>query len=66
MFIVDAAYDKKYGARPLRRKMQDEIEDLLAEEIISGKISRGDKVTVSTKNKKIVVNVAGKNDATII
>ena len=63
---METGTDQKYGARPLRRKMQDEIEDLLAEEIISGKISRGDKVTVSTKNKKIVVNVAGKNDATII
>ena len=59
-YIVDAAYDKKYGARPLRRKLQDEVEDILAEEIISGNIHSQDKVVVSTKNKKIVVNVAGK------
>ena len=59
-YIVDAAYDKKYGARPLRRKLQDEVEDLLAEEIISGNIHSQDEVVVSTKNKKIVVNVAGK------
>ena len=36
------------------------MEDLLAEEIISGNIHSQDEVVVSTKNKKIVVNVAGK------
>ena len=56
-YIVEKAYDKKYGARPLKRKIQDEIEDRLAEDIISGKIKRGDKVTISTKNKQISLTV---------
>ena len=52
-YIVEKAYDKKYGARPLKRKIQDEIENRLAEDIINGRIKRGDKVIVSTKNKQI-------------
>ena len=54
-YIVEKAYDRKYGARPLRRKIQDEIEDRLAEEIIAGKIKSGDRVVVTTKNKALVV-----------
>lgn len=54
-YIVEKAYDRKYGARPLRRKIQDEIEDRLAEEIIAGKVKAGDRVVVTTKNKELVV-----------
>ena len=53
--IVEKAYDRKYGARPLRRKIQNEIEDRLAEEIIAGKVKAGDRVVVTTKNKMLVV-----------
>ena len=56
-YIVEKAYDKKYGARPLKRKIQDEIENRLAEDIINGGIKRGDKVIVSTKNKQISLTV---------
>ena len=54
-YIVDKGYDRKYGARPLKRKIQDEIEDALAEKIIAGEIKAQDTVIVSTKNKKIVI-----------
>ena len=50
-YIVDKAYDPKYGARPLRRKIQDEIEDPLAEKLLDGSIRRGDEVIVTTKKK---------------
>ena len=56
-FIVDKAYDRKYGARPLKRKLQEEIEDRMSEDIITGKIKRGDKVIISTKNKQISLTV---------
>lgn len=56
-YIVEKAYDKKYGARPLKRKIQDEIENRLAEDIINGRIKRGDKVIISTKNKQISLTV---------
>ena len=52
-YIVDKAYDPKYGARPLRRKIQDEIEDPLAEKLLDGSIRRGDEVIVTTKNNAI-------------
>lgn len=52
-YIVDKAYDPKYGARPLRRKIQDEIEDPLAEKLLDGSIRRGDGVIVTTKKNAI-------------
>ena len=54
-YIVEKAYDRKYGARPLRRKIQDEIEDRLAEEIIAGKVKAGDRVVVTTKHKELIM-----------
>lgn len=53
--IVEQAYDRKYGARPLKRKLQETVEDVLAEDIILGKIKSGDKVFVKAKNKTIVI-----------
>jgi len=55
-YIVEKAYDRKYGARPLKRKIQDEIEDKLAEEIIAGNIKAGDKVVVSVKKDAISIS----------
>ena len=55
-FIVEKAYDRKYGARPLRRKLQDEVEDRLAEALIRGEIHAKDRVIVTTKNKEIIVS----------
>lgn len=52
-YIVDKAYDPKYGARPLRRKIQDKIEDPLAEKLLDGSIRRGDEVIVTTKKNAI-------------
>lgn len=52
-YIVDKAYDPKYGARPLRRKIQDEIEDPLAEKLLDGSIRWGDEVIVTTKKNAI-------------
>ncbi|MDD6193954.1 MAG: ATP-dependent Clp protease ATP-binding subunit [Lachnospiraceae bacterium] len=52
--IVEKAYEPKYGARPLRRKIQTDIEDALAEKILSGEISKGDAVVVTMKKGCIV------------
>ncbi len=46
-YIFEKGYDKKYGARPLRRAIQNEIEDAMAEEILAGKIHAGDTVRIS-------------------
>ena len=55
-YIVEKAFDRKYGARPLKRKIQDEIEDRLSEEIIKGVIKTGDKVTISVKKDAICIS----------
>lgn len=55
-FIVEKSFDRKYGARPLKRKIQEEIEDRLAEEIIAGRVKTGDKVTVSVKKDVISIS----------
>ncbi len=52
-YVVEKAYDPKFGARPLRRMIQIEIEDKLAEEILSGAVKKGDTVAIGTKNKRI-------------
>ncbi len=52
-FIVSAGYDHKYGARPLRRAIQTNVEDKLAEEVLDGKIKPGDVVSVRMKGKEV-------------
>ena len=58
-FISDKGFDKDYGARPIRRALQTELEDVLAEAVLMGDISIGDTVDVSLScegtKKKIVV-----------
>ncbi len=51
--LSKVGYDKEYGARPLRRCIQREVEDLLAEQMLSGVIKKGDIVTVDIDNGKI-------------
>ena len=56
--LVDKGYDAKYGARALKRKVQSEVEDKLAEEILDGRIKSGDRVSiVSTKNNELEFKV---------
>jgi ATP-dependent Clp protease ATP-binding subunit ClpC len=43
-FIADKGFDKQFGARPLKRAIQKYVEDALAEEIITSKISAGDEI----------------------
>ncbi|WP_394917748.1 ATP-dependent Clp protease ATP-binding subunit [uncultured Robinsoniella sp.] len=52
-FISEEGFDDKYGARPLKRAIQNKIEDVLAEEILEGKVKSGDTVSVGLSNKEI-------------
>lgn len=58
--IVEKGSDNKYGARPLRRAIQNMIEDKLAEEVLSKNVKRQDKVTVGISNKEIKFYVESK------
>ena len=48
-------YDKKYGARPLRRMIQSKIEDTLSDEILNGNVTNGDSITISVRNKEVII-----------
>ena len=52
--LIDSSYDSKYGARPLKRAIQAQIEDPLAEKILLGEIKKGDTVTAGISRQKIV------------
>ena len=56
-YIVEKYSNLKMGARPLKRAIQSEIEDLLAEEILEQKIQNGDHVKVRLQEKKITFEV---------
>ena len=45
-FLIDQGYDEKYGARPLRRSVEQNLEDPLAEELLRGDIKEGDPIQV--------------------
>ena len=51
--LAEAGYSEAYGARPLRRLIQRKIEDMLAEEILSGKYQAGDTIKLIMDNDKI-------------
>ena len=53
-YIVDKAYDPKYGARPLRRMIQTKLEDSLADALLSGEIKKGTTVNVRVKKDEII------------
>lgn len=54
-YLADKGYDPIYGARPLKRVIQNDILDMLALEIISGKIKEKSSVTVDMKEGKVVL-----------
>ncbi len=59
-YIVESSFDPKYGARPLRRKIQNVIEDALAEEILNGNIKAGDMVDVGIRGEQARFSVANQ------
>jgi ATP-dependent Clp protease ATP-binding subunit ClpC len=58
-FIAEKGFDKQFGARPLKRAIQKYVEDALAEEIITSKISSGDVIYMDLDEtaQELLVNV---------
>lgn len=54
-FVAEKGFDKDYGARPLRRAIQNQIEDALAQELVNGAVKIGDTVKIAVKSGKIYV-----------
>ena len=53
--IAKEGYDPSYGARPLRRAIQTDVEDFIAEKMLEGKIEKGTAVTLSEENSKVII-----------
>jgi len=53
-FLIEKGYDPIYGARPLRRAIQNYVENILAEEILLGKFKEGDKILANVRADRIV------------
>ena len=55
-WLADRGYDPIFGARPLKRLIQKQVQNNIAEGILSGKISEGSAVSLSIENKKMKIN----------
>ena len=60
--LAEKGFNSKFGARPLKREIQTQIEDKLAEELLSGNVCKGDHVTVTLKDDQIAFLVRKKNE----
>ena len=58
--IADAGFDPEYGARPIRRAIQKQIEDELSEMLLSGAIELGDQITIGGRSGAININNRSK------
>jgi ATP-dependent Clp protease ATP-binding subunit ClpB len=53
--LAEKGFDQAYGARPLKRVIQNEVQNLLAEKILSGKVKEGDEVKIKAKDEEFIV-----------
>ena len=61
-WLAEHGYDPNFGARPLRRLIQDTVEDKLSEELLSGKMVAGDVAIVDVEDDETVIRVKGKEE----
>ncbi len=62
-YLADVGYDPDYGARPLKRTIQRELQDPLALDMISGEFNVGDRILVDFSGEGLVFEVASKKEA---
>ncbi|TGD19400.1 ATP-dependent Clp protease ATP-binding subunit [Levilactobacillus suantsaiihabitans] len=55
--VAKAGFDPEYGARPIRRALQTQVEDRLSESLLNGEIKTGDQVTIGATKGEVTVNV---------
>lgn len=56
-YLIEKGYSPEYGARPLRRLIEQEIEDKIAEEMLQNKVIEGCSIVISYDNNNLVINV---------
>jgi ATP-dependent Clp protease ATP-binding subunit ClpC len=54
-YISKIGYDELYGARPIKRAIQDQIEDLISEEVLNGNVVEGKQYSLSVKSEKVII-----------
>jgi ATP-dependent Clp protease ATP-binding subunit ClpC len=59
-YLSKIGYDEVYGARPLKRAIQDKIEDLLSEEVLTGKMVEGKSYQIKMKGEEITITKKGR------
>jgi ATP-dependent Clp protease ATP-binding subunit ClpA len=59
-YLAKIGYDELYGARPLKRAIQDKVEDLLSEEVLTGKMIEGKTYTIKVENDEVKVQKKGR------
>jgi ATP-dependent Clp protease ATP-binding subunit ClpC len=59
--ISKVGFDETYGARPIKRAIQDQIEDFISEEVLNGKIVENEKYSLTVEDEKVVISVNKKN-----
>jgi ATP-dependent Clp protease ATP-binding subunit ClpC len=57
-YLIEKGYDREYGARPLRRLIEQEVEDRIAEQCLEGGVSHGSIVTISARDGKLIFRVS--------
>jgi ATP-dependent Clp protease ATP-binding subunit ClpC len=57
-WLGEKGFDPVFGARPLRRVIQDELEDRLSDAILEGRFEEGDRVMIDVQNGEIVLTKA--------
>ena len=63
-YVLEKGYDPQYGARPLRRAIQNELEDFLADEYLEGHIKNNDKILLDIEKDKPVIQKERKKKKT--
>ena len=59
-FVVDGGYDPMYGARPLKRYLQKNVETLAAKLILAGNVGRGSTILIDVKDGKLTADTKGQ------
>jgi len=59
-YLAKIGFDEMYGARPLKRAIQDKVEDLLSEEVLTGKMVEGKTYTIKVENDEVKVQKKGR------
>ena len=64
-FLAEKGYDKKYGARPLKRTIQKHVEDLIASEILNSMINEGDTINIdhSSGKEELSIKIQNKRES---